>query len=283
MKFKILYTFFGLLFGAFLLISSSNGRATSAGEGNTGAPGENAPNGRTCQTCHNTSAAIQVSLNIELLDPNGEAVSSYIPGETYTAKVVISAAAGNPVAYGFQLVSLLDDGNAEYNAFQNPASNVKLATTNINRQYAEHNNPSSSNEFLVEWVAPDAGQGSVTFYAGGNGVNDNSATSGDGAAINSLTIEEGTNTFTQQIRQQELDLVAIPNPASDFIQLELGESVEDNFLLQIVTITGQVLRTQEVASSAGKTEVNISDLPAGQYVLLLQNDRYQAVERIVKW
>jgi hypothetical protein len=283
MKFKILYTLFGLLFGAFLLISSSSGRATFAGEGNTGAPGENAPNGRTCQTCHNTSADIQVTLGIELLDPNGEAVSSYIPGKTYTARVVISAAAGNPAAYGFQLVSLLDDGNMEYNAFQNPASNVKLATTNINRQYAEHNNPSTSNEFLVEWVAPDAGQGSITFYAGGNGVNDNNTTGGDGAAINSLTIAEGTNTSTQKVQQNELDVVAIPNPASDFIKLELGESIEDNFLLQVVTVTGQVLRTQDLASNAGKIELDISELPAGQYILLLQNDRYQAVERLVKW
>ena len=69
MKFKFIYTFFFLILCSVLFIASKNGRAFDQGKGNTGAPGdETNSNGsaKTCQSCHNTSSSIQVTLDIEV-------------------------------------------------------------------------------------------------------------------------------------------------------------------------------------------------------------------------
>ena len=71
MKFNLLYLFFGLSLALFVLNSNSGGRATVANAGNTGAPGDQA---NTCITCHGTSAAIQVNLDIEVADENADRI-----------------------------------------------------------------------------------------------------------------------------------------------------------------------------------------------------------------
>ena len=168
---KLLFQIIFVLCCAFVWMSSSEGRATDKDEGSTGAPGESS----TCASgyCHGSGGAISVSLSMEVLDMNSNPVSQYEPGETYRIAVSINHIGGNsPSAFGFQLVALADADNQSTESFSNPASNVQIATANsTGRTYAEHNGPSDTNVFMVDWTAPAAGTGSVTFYSAGNGVN----------------------------------------------------------------------------------------------------------------
>ena len=267
MNFRTLYVVFSILLAGFLLASSSGGRATVANEGNTGAPGDNAPAGRVCATCH-SGAGIQVALNIDVADLDGNAVTSYVPGQAYRVKVAVNTVAGNPLAYGFQLVAEANETKQSTNSFQNPSNNAKLASLINGRQYAEHKNPSNANEFMVEWTAPAAGTGDVTFYSAGNGVNLNGSITGDGASQTSFTLTEeaGSSAFEPQ---QAPSFQIAPNPADDLILISVADGFNGAYRIRVVDLQGLVVRQEmRLAFGGALTEpIAIGDLPAGAYFL----------------
>ena len=174
--------------GYFIFASNSNGRATVANTGNTGAPGEN-----TCGQCHNggnynASVAIQVF-------PNGSTVptTQFVSGNTYTVKVTVSNSMGNPFGYGFQFTALTDAESSPISGYSNLASNVKQKTITVQnaftgRTYLEHNGVTSNNLFQFNWTAPANLNEPVTFFASGNVVNGTGSTAGDATANTSLTL-----------------------------------------------------------------------------------------------
>jgi hypothetical protein len=280
MKFKIIYTSMALLFGAFILLSNSSGRALIANEGNTGAPGDNAPNGRTCQSCHN-GAGIQVTLDIEVEDATGNIISEYTPGEVYTARVIVNTAVGNPQQYGFQMVSEVDADNSATNSWLNPASNVQVASTTAGRSYAEHKGASSSNIFEVQWEAPAPGTGSVTFYAAGNGVNGNGTSSGDGAATTSFSLSEGTVNSTAATQRVEPSLSIFPNPALDQVQLNAQGITPDPVTITVLDQQGKMV-LQQLLPGQPQMSMQVGNLPAGIYFIQLDQNGNRWIEKVIK-
>ena len=182
MKIKLLLSLFGVTFLAFVFISSSGGRATSANSGNTGAPGETT----VCANCHSANA-FSPSISIGVFETGTtNAITEYTPGTTYDVQVTVAATSGTPAGYGFQIVALKNTGNSPVNTWSMPASNVQIETISSGRQYAEHNGVSTSNTFDMQWTAPAMGSGSVTLYSAGNAVNGGGSTAGDGADATSL-------------------------------------------------------------------------------------------------
>ncbi len=106
----ILYTFF-LLLGSTLWMSNNAGYATVQFGSGTFAPNE-----ISCQACHTAGSAstIQTSTIIELIDTvTNKVVTSYQPKKMYKAKVTVNKVSGTPAAYGFQMVSLLNNGDKD--------------------------------------------------------------------------------------------------------------------------------------------------------------------------
>jgi len=174
--------------GYFLFSSNSNGRATVANSGNTGAPGEN-----TCGQCH-SGGNYNASVNIQMF-ANGATVptTQFVAGNTYTVKVTVSNSVGNPFGYGFQFTALTDGESAPISGYSSLASNVKQKTITVQnafngRTYLEHNGVTSNNVFQFNWTAPANLNEAVTFFASGNVVNGTGSTGGDATANTSLTI-----------------------------------------------------------------------------------------------
>ena len=88
----------------------------------------------------------------------------------------MSNSAGTPDGYGFSMICL-DANDNNYNGWANASSNAQLSTS-AGRNYVEHDGISSSNEFTVDWTAPSASTGDVTFYVGANAVNGADGNSG---------------------------------------------------------------------------------------------------------
>ena len=230
MKFRFIYTFFVLGLGAVIFSANSGGRASAAGSGNTGAPGDS---NATCINCHG-SGGFTVDLAITVEDGDGMAITEYIPGTTYTAKVTVTSS-GSPEGYGFQLVGLnaaLDENGPDLAGFSAPASNTKLANAN-GRQYAEHNGISSSNSFSVTWTAPAAGSGAISFYSCGNAVDGGGSTADDGADCDKITIAEGMTSSTQDLNAS-LRFDVNPNPAQDWIHLQFNSASTERYQLRIL-------------------------------------------------
>jgi len=245
MKFNLLYTIFALALLTTISLSNSGGRAEGANRGNTGAPGDEmiGNNPRTCQNCHATGA-IQVTMSLEVLDVANNPITAYVPNEIYTAKVRIESAAGPaPLGYGFQMVNLFDADNTGVNNWTETghSENVQIETvSSTNRTYAEHKGISDSNEFLVQWQAPAAGKGAVSFYAIGSGVNRNGSTSGDGTALPQKL------TLTESLTSSIADLSTIGHllTGTHLEQLDLSQLSKGIYFLQ--TTSEKVINTQKI-------------------------------------
>ena len=120
-----------------------------------------------------------------------EPVTSYVPGEDYIVRMVISGGDAS-LNYGVQATAVFANGD-NAGSFQTATDNVQLENVN-GRHIVEHNAPSAINSFEARWTAPAAGSGDAEFYMSGLAVNGNGATSGDtytGATL--IFPESGTN------------------------------------------------------------------------------------------
>lgn len=286
MKFKFIYTTFSLMFLALVFSSNSGGRAGAANEGNSGAPGDDP---KTCITCHGNSAAIQVTLSIDLLDDTGASIvaDGYTAGQTYEAKVTINVDDGSPSAFGFQMLGLnaaMGQTGPVASDWSDPGANVQIETVaSTGRTYAEHNGASASNEFSVRWTAPAKGSGDVSFYACGNGVNSNGETGGDNAACNTLLLIEKTNTNTSA-PVEALEFAVVPNPVQDILQLETFSPNSGDYDLIITDILGRQVHREVFAMPQGEatSPVEVSQLQTGLYFLHLHGNGEMLTRQVIK-
>ena len=251
-------------------LSNKNGRASQAGAGNTGAPGDEAlPNGApiTCGTeCH---VGTPSSSSLTLIDSTGQSVTKYMPGKKYKARLVISS--NITQGYGFQMIALKDSDNSDLKLFtDNGANNYKLATAFSNgRRYAEHDNISNSNTFEVEWTAPSSGTGTVTFYAAGNAVDRSSDNTGDEASVATplKIIELSSETWSPNA--SEASLRAFPNPINKQLQLSAEFATSEICLISIFDTDGKLIQKEQVQAQAGKNvfQLDAANWSAGVYLV----------------
>ena len=290
MKLRLVYTLLFAILCFVVLPGNKNGRASEAKAGNTGAPGdESLPNGTpiTCSGCH-IASPITSSTAVTVLDSAGNAVTQYAPGEKYTARVVVSATAGVPKGYGFQMIALKDNGNTDLDGFSDAGNqtvnNYKIATIPNGRTYAEHDNVSASNTFNVAWTAPPAGTGNVTFYAAGNAVNKNGLNSGDGASATTLKMTESASAATQNPDAGRIGLAAWPNPVSSELALSFRLPGAGEYRLAAHDLSGKTFWESLVQLPAGEQQVAVpaTAWPPGVYFISVRGDGVSANIKVIK-
>ena len=251
-----------------VLMSNSSGRANLFGQGLTGAPGDT---NRTCASsgCH-SSGAFSPSVNLDVFDPDRNDVTSFIPGVTYDITLRVDAV-DNPSAYGFQMVALLEDETSATN-WSEVGDNIQVVQLG-ERNYLEHDGPSTSNEFKTKWTAPEQGAGDVTFYFSANAVNGNGNQTGDGGVNSQFKLFELT---TSAEDLDELEINIFPNPTSDFITIS---DLNSEIRYTILDIKGQ-----KVSASAafGETTLDLRDFHSGLYFLNIEKDNQLITKRIFK-
>ena len=154
----------------------SNGAAAMGLGDKTGSP---LSGGATCAGCHGAPNS-STSFSITLKDATGNAVTSYTPGNNYTVEYVVSDNSLN--GFGFQGVALTNNNwqAGILTSTLTPNTQItNLVSTGGGLQYAEHLGTSPTGIFSLNWTAPFAGAGDVTFYGTGLAVNSNGGTSGD--------------------------------------------------------------------------------------------------------
>lgn len=180
------------------------------GVGSTGAPGEN---GDTCGTCH-SGGSFSGAIDISLATMDGDIVSSYIPGESYTVTVQVSGQGAS--GYGFQAVALSSD-EEQAGSFDDLGELVKTINS-FGRQYIVQSGRKEDGIFSATWTAPESGTGDVTIYSSGIAANGNNNTSGDEPLLRSVTIGEAATSST--LDKGIGDLTFYPNPSTDLLHLD---------------------------------------------------------------
>lgn len=268
----------------FLLMSNSGGRATTQNEGNTGAPGDQVQgnNPWTCQTCHN--GPIETTIMIEVFEAGTTtAASDYVPGVMYDVKVTMDDINNDAAGYGFQIVSLVDADDSDVNAWSNPGVGVQIATAgNTGRSYAEHAGTQDDNEFVVQWMAPTATSGSVTFYAAGTAVNRADGNTGDGGANTSLTLtERPVGIF--DVSALDATVNVFPNPAINYLNVRVESNFAGTVSAEIMDVQGRIAITRpfDLMMGTNETQFDVSQLNTGTYLLRLSSEDKVLTEQFV--
>lgn len=155
MKFRFIYTFFGLLFLSFLLMSNRAGRPGTW----AGAPGDSG----TCATCHTSSGTGNIALT--------GAPTSYVSGQTYNMTLTITDASA--IVGGFQIVATNGINNTQVGTF---TADVGQSVNDVSRlvQSTAKAFSGGSVSWPISWTAPSSGApANIQFYFTGNAANDN--------------------------------------------------------------------------------------------------------------
>ena len=277
----ILYTFF-LLLGSTLWMSNNAGYATVQFGSGTFAPNE-----ISCKDCHTAGSAstIQTSTIIELIDTvTNKVVTSYQPKKMYKAKVTVNKVSGTPAAYGFQMVSLLNNGDKDVKGFVFPGAGVKIVelTMGLKRMYVEQTKKNTSNFFETKWVAPNTGSGSVTFYACGNGVNSNSLQTGDGASTAKLVVAEGTVSNVEISNIYNFSISPTIMNESVYYNIDLENAGKYN--LKLISLDGNIVFAKPLELSSGNNQgtIAIENLSHGIYLMQITDGISSKTIKVLK-
>lgn len=273
----MLYTFFALAMGSYLFYSSSAGPASVQVQDRTGSPiaaGFCGNNG-----CH-ASGAFGAGLTISVTDGTNT-VTSYQPEVTYTVRVNVTDD-GNASTYGYQAVAL-DAGNNNAGSMGFPNAGQQLVTLASGIEYMEHSTPSNSGSFEFSWTAPAAGTGDVTLYSGGIAADGGGSSAGDGSALGNVMLTEMVSDIFQ-VEQLPVSLDIYPNPVQDQLNLSIQSDISGSFDLNIYDLKGQLLQQEVISLSATTQQQNIqvNDLPKGNYLLQLTDGVKMATKKMIK-
>lgn len=252
------------------LISNSSGRGTASGQGATGAPGD----GLTCanSNCHGSAGPFAPDLQITLVK-DGEEVTEYRPGETYSMFIAVEASVGSPTRYGFQMTAVTDADNSGAGAFSDLSGNAKALTLN-GRTYLEHKGPSNLDIFSATWTAPEAGTGDVTVFAAGIAANGNGGSSGDSGVIGSMAFTELDLSSIKVLTADEMSFS--PNPAMDIIKVDT--KLNQSMVYNVLSMSGAKVASGYVENNA----IDISNLTNGLYIVTVSGEGFIYRQKIYK-
>lgn len=271
--------FSAIVLGGILFTGNASGPALNGAGDKTGSPNSSG----TCMTCHSGGTFAPV-VTIDVQDSQGATVTAVEGDSTYSIIVNINATSGTPSRYGFQATIYDDSSNTTVGTLVNAPSGVRYNTVGI--ALAEHSTPSTGSSFTFNWRAPSAlapgnSNNSITIYAYGNCVNFNGGTTGDAAAGDSYQLT--LNPATVGVKQTELaamvDLNLFPNPVVNELNVRLDSKEAAQYNLSVFNNAGQAVRQQSLQAGDNQLSMDVSDLSAGVYRLMIQDEQGRRMTR----
>jgi len=240
-----------LLAGILVMMANSGGVPQAVSK----APGE--ANHNSCATCHSPTGNFNTSISLHVLNAQQDTVITYLPNETYTLNVQITAT-NNPKAFGFQMVALDSLTNTDMGNWGTLGEKVRrqnLTVAGKQRVYLVQSSPKTNGAFTVQWKAPATDKGKIKFYMAGLAINQNGNTSGDNNKVGTFTLN---GPMSSSAVDNFLDKMAVyPNPANDFIHFgNLNVAT-----VEIISTLGIHVQTIPVLGSCA----DISNLSPGFY------------------
>ncbi len=215
---------------------------------------------RDCTSCHDSGPEAQsqtgwITSNIP--------IEGYVPGSTYT--ITATAKGIGHTKFGFQ-VSPQDTLGNFLGTLVNTGSNTKLTT---DPNYITHTSSGTAGtdslSWTFDWTAPAEGSGGTNFYGAFNITNEDGGTSGDTIMVSILSIKEFI-TNIPVISDDGLKISVYPNPTSDFVTIEVDNSILGSSY-HVIDQAGRQVLTGKISKVI--TTVDINQLGKGMYFIQL--------------
>lgn len=254
-----------LITGVFTLLFFNSNKG-GAPDGRSSSPGDG---GSTCTACHGGSA-----LNMASLITTDIPVTGYVPGQTYN--ITISGDDGR-TRYGFQMASEMA-GGAKVGSFTPTTETNLLSSGNITHDNTSIDFTGTVGSWVVQWTAPSAGTGDVTFYSSFLAADGNGGTSGGGDQVfkGSTTVTEGIPSDIND-HAQGLRISTYPNPATDRLVVNSNSIVAS---AKIVDMSGKIWKV-ETGLGGKSVQFNILNLPTGYYTIIVTDENVNTTSQKV--
>lgn len=241
---------------AFLFLTSEVWFHSGSPGGKSGSPGDG---GNNCTDCH---AGTPVNEELWIYGPD-LLVGGYSAGQTYDLFVLGIDA--NAVKMGFEATAEDQMGNkvgtfeAGFGGFNQAINNGQAIT-----HTALGSTPLSdtASAWFFSWTAPATNVGNITFYAAINTANGNGQTSGDVIHLANFIASPSVGINDQASTEQ---LHVYPNPSNGLITV--SNKANNEGLLEILNLNGQLVYSQEVSGSEVKAD--LSSIGNGIYIARL--------------
>ncbi|MDX5321527.1 MAG: T9SS type A sorting domain-containing protein [Bacteroidota bacterium] len=233
--------------------------------GYTGSPAD----GKTCTDCHSGTAIDKTGIITSDIPAEG-----YTPGATYTITVTLNNE--GTTRWGF---SLSPQNNA--GTMLGTWGTVDAETQFVGGKYATHkligSNGTNSKVWTLNWTAPAAGTGEVTFYGAFNIADANNTTTGDIIWKSSMTVgEQGANTIAGP---EGLRLKAYA--ANQHLVVNWMELSDAPATISVLDIQGRMLKQwNNVSRNQLSWTGAVEDVPAGIYLIRVESDGKTATQKI---
>ena len=212
--------------------------------GSPGGKTDSPSDGASCTGCHYAGAGTGAIITTNI-PANG-----YTPNQVYTITANINHSGINK--FGFEITAEKNSGNTKTGSFL-VTNSAEMKFANNNTAITHKSGGTSGNgsrTWEMDWEAPSAGNGDITFYGAFIAANGNGQNTGDNYHSTNLTINEAAVNSV-------IDLSGV----NDFTFNTITKNIESNSNVSIYDISGKlVLSTNEKLTT-------ISHLNKGVYIL----------------
>jgi len=247
-----------LAFALATLPALTNSSGPSGGKSGSPASGS-----QTCSSCHSGASFSTQTVNITTDIP----ATGFVPNTNYLITVTnATGGASNPKS-GFQA----SVESAGHQGSLTAGTGSKVVNSNFVTHTSSGNSVSNGQAaWTFTWNSGNAPDG-TTIYVASLFANGNSATSGDAVTTQTL----GLTRSTLSVDEPQLAVGLTPNPARDFVTLELPQGL---MVVRAYSLTGaEVYR----ATGVDGMQIPTAEWPAGTYLIDVRHaDGRQFRERI---
>lgn len=247
-----------LAFALATLPALTNSSGPSGGKSGSPASGS-----QTCSSCHSGASISTQTVNITTDIP----ATGFVPNTNYLITVTnATGGASNPKS-GFQA----SVESAGHQGSLTAGTGSKVVNSNFVTHTSSGNSVSNGQAaWTFTWNSGNAPDG-TTIYVASLFANGNSATSGDAVTTQTL----GLTRSTLSVDEPQLAVGLSPNPARDFVTLELPQGL---MVVRAYSLTGaEVYR----ATGVDGMQIPTAEWPAGTYLIDVRHaDGRQFRERI---
>ena len=237
---------------------------TGPNAGYTGSPLD----GKDCTDCHQGLPAVQVQ-NLIVIDVG---LNGYIGGQTYPLTVICTDIASSKM--GFQITSENAGGKLGTWIVTDITRTQLKSGTAVTHTSAGTTPSGTPNEWNMQWTAPPAGTGPVSFYVAINKSNANNQVIGDEIYVSSLTIQESGVGIAENLDQFVGTIY--PNPAQEYIHVNAPK----NSAISVYDLNGN--KVQDHIATGSLMRMDVSLLPKGVYYLAISSENQLASRVFVK-
>jgi len=239
--------------------------------------------GGGCHTSTNSSNANN-TLKIEVFDANNVSVVQYQDNTDYTIKISLAKSnVVSPLTAGFQ-ATFFDATNNAAGTFPGISNNPNVREANVGGvKFVTHRNSNVSTivvgstvEWTFQWRTPSLGANNIIISALGNDANASSTSAGD--LIYHAFLFLPKQPIGVKDVSKGIDAI-YPNPTTDQLTIKLDKEAASN--ISVYSVTGQLIK--QLGATGNKVNLDVSELPNGNYILAIEQNGNFARQQFVKY